>query len=188
MAEVRKEDLSLEGFLEWENRQPERWERVGGVVRMMAGGTAEHDQLAMRIGTALANRLQGRPCIVHGSNLKVLSPRGDATYPDVFVRCGRPLRGVTAIDDPVLVAEVLSPSTAMYDLTRKRLAYQGIPSLQVVLWVHPDRMRVDIMRRVGGGWRDEEAAEGPAGVVALPELGIELSLAELYEGVPLEEP
>ncbi len=186
MAEVRKEDLSLEGFLEWENRRLERWERVGGVVRMMAGGTAEHDQLAMRMATSLADRLRGGPCIVHGSNLKVVSPRGDVTYPDVFVRCGQPLRGVTAVDDPVLVVEVLSPSTALYDLTRKRLAYQSIPSLRVVLWVHPDRMRVDLMRRVETGWRDE-AVEGPDAVVELGELAIALPLSELYEGVPLEE-
>ncbi len=186
MAEVRKEDLSLEGFLDWENRQPERWERMGGVVRLMAGGTAEHDQLAVRTATALANRLRGRPCIVHGSNLKVVSPRGDVMYPDVFVRCGAPLRGITAVDDPVLVVEVLSPSTALYDLTRKRLAYQSIPSLKLVLWVHPDRMRVDLMRRREGGWVDE-AVEGPDAVLDLGELAIALPLAELYEGVPLEE-
>lgn len=188
MAEVRKEDLSLEGFLEWENRQPERWERVGGVVRMMAGGTLGHDRIGIRIASELDSRLRGRPCFVHGSNAKVVSPRGDVMYPDAFVRCGPMDPRATRVDDPVLVVEVLSPSTAMYDLTRKRLAYQSIPSLQVVLWVHPDRMRVDIMRRVEGGWRDEEAAEGPAGMVALPELGIVLPLSELYEGVPLEEP
>ena len=82
---------------------------------------------------------------------------------------------------------MLSPSTAVHDLTRKRLAYQSIPSLKVVLWVHPDRMRVDLMRRRETGWVDEDPAEGLQAVVALPELGIELPLSEIYEGVPLEE-
>ena len=59
MGEVRKEDLSLEGFLDWENRQPERFERVGGVVRMMAGGTLGHDQIAANIVGELRTRLRG---------------------------------------------------------------------------------------------------------------------------------
>jgi len=187
MTEVRKEDLSLEGFLDWENRQPERFERVGGVVRMMAGGTLAHDRIGINVAAALASRLRGSPCAVHGSNLKVVSPRGDVMYPDAFVRCGPGDPRATHVDDPVLVVEVLSPSTAVHDLTRKRLAYRSIPSLKVVLWVHPDRMRVDLMRRHETGWVDEEPAEGPGGVVVLPELGIELPLAEIYEGVPLEE-
>jgi len=53
--------------------------------------------------------------------------------------------------------------------------------------VHPDRMRVDLMRRRETGWVDEDPAEGLQAVVALPELGIELPLSEIYEGVPLEE-
>ncbi|MCS6877244.1 MAG: Uma2 family endonuclease [Geminicoccaceae bacterium] len=187
MAEVRKEDLSLEGFLAWENARPERFERVGGVVRMMAGGTAEHDQIAINLASELHLRLRGSPCTVHGSNLKVVSPRGDVMYPDVFVRCGPARRGATAVDDPVLAVEVLSPSTAAFDLTRKRLAYQSIPSLRAVLYVHPDRMRIDLMRRREGFWVDEEAAEGPDAVLPLPELAIELPLAAVYEGVPLPE-
>ncbi|BCX18715.1 MAG: hypothetical protein KatS3mg117_2397 [Geminicoccaceae bacterium] len=187
MAEVRKEDLSLGGFLDWENRQPERFELVGGVVRMMAGGTLGHDQIGANIIGELRNRLRGGRCRVQGSNLKVVSPRGDVMYPDAFVRCGPGDPRATHVDDPVLVVEVLSPSTALHDLTRKRLAYQSIPSLKVVLWVHPDRMRVDLMRRRDPGWVDEEPAEGPQGVVVLPELGIELPLSEIYEGVSLEE-
>jgi Uma2 family endonuclease len=187
MAEVRQEDLSLEGFLDWENRQPERFERVGGVVRMMAGGTLGHDQIGTNVIGEFRTRLRGGPCRVHGSNLKVVSPRGDVMYPDAFVRCGPGDPRATHVEDPVLVVEVLSPSTAMHDLTRKRIAYQSIPSLAAVLWVHPDRMRVDVMRRREAGWIDEEAAEGPEGVVALPELGLELPLAALYEGVALEE-
>lgn len=186
MAEVRKEDLSLEGFLEWENRQPERFERVGGVVRLMAGGTLGHDRIGVNAVAALAVRLRGTPCSPHGSNLKVVSPRGDVMYPDAFVRCGPADPRVTQVEDPVLVVEVLSPSTALYDLTRKRLAYQSIPSLKCVLWVHPDRLRVDLMRRREGGWVDE-AVEGPDAAVELAELAVALPLRELYEGVPLGE-
>jgi Uma2 family endonuclease len=187
MAEVRKEDLSLEGFLDWENRQPERFERIGQIIHRRDGDTLAHDAISVNTMATLASRLRGTRCSPHGSNLKVVSPRGDVMYPDAFVRCGPGDPRATHVEDPVLVVEVLSPSTAMHDLTRKRIAYQSIPSLAAVLWVHPDRMRVDVMRRREAGWIDEEAAEGPEGVVVLPELALELPLAALYEGVALEE-
>lgn len=134
----------------------------------------------------MAARLRGTPCSPHGANLKVVSPRGDVICPHAFVRCGPADPRVTRVDDPVLVVEVLSPSTALYDLTRKRLANRSIPSLRCVLGVHPDRLRVDLVRRREGG-RVEEAVEGPDAVVELGELAVGLELSGLYEGVPLEE-
>jgi Uma2 family endonuclease len=81
--------LDLEGFLDWEERQRERFELAGGVVRMMAGGTEDHDRIAINIAAALRTRLRGTPCSAHGSNLKLLSRAMDASmYPDAFVRCG----------------------------------------------------------------------------------------------------
>jgi Uma2 family endonuclease len=81
--------LDLEGFLDWEERQRERFELAGGVVRMMAGGTEDHDRIAINIAAALRTRLRGTPCSAHGSNLKLLSrAMGASMYPDAFVRCG----------------------------------------------------------------------------------------------------
>lgn len=81
--------LTLDAFLEWEERQTERYELVGGIVRMMAGGTEDHDRIGLNIAAALRTRLRGTPCYAHGSNLKVLSREAGASmYPDVFVRCG----------------------------------------------------------------------------------------------------
>lgn len=77
MAEVRREDLSLEGFLAWENRQPERFERVGGVVRLRDGDTLAHDLVTVNAMAALAGRLRGTAWSPHGSQLKIVSPRGD---------------------------------------------------------------------------------------------------------------
>jgi Uma2 family endonuclease len=180
-------DLSLAAFLQWEEEQPERFERVSGVVRMMAGGTGDHDQIAINAASALRAALRGKPCFAHGSNLKIVSPLGDVFYPDAFVRCGQPVgRGTTAAD-PVVVIEVLSEGTARDDLTRKRLAYKTIPSLRVIVYISPDRARIDVLRRQPDGrWDDEDAVEGLDAALALPEIGASLPMAEIYEGTGIE--
>lgn len=173
---------TLDAFLDWEGRQPERFELVGGVVRLMAGGSEDHDRLGVNILAALRVRLRGSPCSAHGSNLKVLSRTANAVmYPDVFVRCGPREGGRTAVDDPVLVVEVLSEGTAKHDLTRKRLAYEAILSLRRIVYVSIDEARLDLrVRGEDGIWRDK-TVEGLESALYLPELGLAVPLAEIYE-------
>lgn len=174
--------LTLDAFLDWEERQPERFELVGGIVRMMAGGTEDHDRIGGNIFAALRTRLRGTPCYAHGSNLKVLSREAGASmYPDVFVRCGAREGRRTRADDPVIAFEVLSEGTARYDLTRKRLAYETIPTLRRIVYVAVEEPRIDMrVRGEDGIWRDA-TVEGLDAVLLLPEIGISLPLAEIYE-------
>ncbi len=180
--------LTLADFLAWEEGQPMRFERVGGVVRMMAGGTLAHDRIATNIIGALAARLRGSLCFVQGSNLKVVSPQGDVIYPDAFVLCGPHDGKITSVDDPVVVFEVLSESTVKDDLTRKRLAYKTIRSLKAIVYVSPDRARIDLVRRqTDGRWDDEDAVEGMGAALELPEVGVRLPLEEIYAGTEVAE-
>ncbi len=82
----------VDAFLTWEERQAERHEFVGGVVRKVEGGTADADLIGVNVGTLLGQCLRGRGYLVHGSQLKVRSPIGAVMYPSAFVRCG-PHRG-----------------------------------------------------------------------------------------------
>lgn len=177
--------MDVESFIAWENRQMERFELVGGVVRMMAGGSANHDLLQMTTGRVIGNRLAGSSCRVHGTNLKARSPVGAIMYPDCFVRCGPHVGGVTVVDDPIVVVEVLSPSTEQSDLTRKRWAYQAIPSLRGILFVDPDKIQVEhLYRGEDHTWRSEIVGTADA-VLTIAALGIELPLAELYADADL---
>jgi Uma2 family endonuclease len=177
---------SVDDFLIWESEQEERYEFVEGVIRMMAGGSANHDLISMNASRALGNRLVESPCRVHGSNLKVRSPAGAIMYPDAFVRCG-PHRGADqVVDDAVVVVEVLSPRTEQRDLTRKRWAYQAMPSMQAILFVETERPLVELVtREPDGSWRSR-VIEGLAAVVPLVALDIELALAELYVNAEFE--
>jgi Uma2 family endonuclease len=181
-------DLALEGFLAWEEAQELRYERVGGVVRAMAGGTRGHNKVAINFLLALASSVRRRGCEAFGSDLKVVTPGGDVLYPDALVRCGPRDDRATTVADPLLVAEVLSEGTLQHDLLAERLAYKSIPSLRVILYVAQDRARVDVVRRgPDGRWDDDEPAIGLDSVLSLPELAVELPLGELYADTDVAE-
>jgi Uma2 family endonuclease len=177
-----KAPATLDEFLDWEDDQPERYEFLQGVVRLMTGGTEEHDRLSVNLIAVLRYALRGGPCSVHASNLKIVSRTGNAAmYPELFVRCGARASKRTWIEDAVVVAEVLSPRTANDDLMRKRRAYTSLTTMRTVVYVSQDEARLDLVRRQADGSFADEVVEGLDGVLELPEIGVRLSMAEIYE-------
>lgn len=177
----------LDDFLAWEATQPDRWELLDGEARMMTGGTEAHAVIPANIIAALKAGLKGRPCRVYSSDMKIITAYDDALYPDASVSCGPPDPRATHRYDPILVVEVLSPSTAADDYGRKRRSYQSIPSLRHVLIVSQDRALVELYSR-----RDKEwllrMAEGLDATIHLEELEVELALADIFDGVLAESP
>ncbi|MGH6895661.1 MAG: Uma2 family endonuclease [Geminicoccaceae bacterium] len=171
-----------QAFIAWENHRKARYELIDGEVRLMAGGNRAHDLVAGNILTALHVALRGPDCDVHGSNLKVVSPAGMVTYPDVFVRCGPLADEAIECSDPVVVVEVLSPSTRSEDLVRKRWAYQAIPALTHLVYVDAARVEVEIATRAPDGRWWSVFLDDLAGRLRLEALGIELALADVYAG------
>jgi Uma2 family endonuclease len=177
-----KAPATLDEFLVWEEQQPDRYEFLDGVVRMMTGGTEDHDRLSVNLIRLLANALRGGPCSVHASNLKVVSRAGNASmYPELFVRCGPREGRRTRIEDAVVAVEVLSPSTAKNDLTRKRRAYTALPTMRLIVYASQDEPRLDLVRRRPDGGFADEVVEGLGASLELPEIGVRLAMAEIYE-------
>jgi Uma2 family endonuclease len=171
------------GFLAWERQQPERYERIGGVIRMMTGDAIDHNRIIRNVSEALARGLQGHGCEVFTSDVKVVSPAADVMYPDVVVACG-PIDGkTTELEAPTVVVEVLSQSTAERDQGRKRWAYWSIPSLRHYGLIDQDQPTVEISSPdPGGSWRSV-IHRGLDGYLRLDALGIEIGLAELFARV-----
>ena len=167
----------------WENRQRRRYELIDGAVRLMSGGTLAHDLISGNIAAALRMLLAGLSCFVHGTSLKVHSPVGMVTYPDVFVRCGNILdEDATEIDDPLVIVEVLSPGTRGEDLVTKRWAYQAIPSLLALFYVEPKTAKVELCtKEQDGTWRGR-FVEGVVGDVPLESLSTALPIRAVYAG------
>ncbi len=176
-----KQPTTLDEFLAWEERQPERHEFVDGRIYGMAGGTGRHDRLTRQVANALERALGDRPCVVYGPNVKVTTPSGVLTYPDTFVRCGPDDELSTVRNDPIAIFEVLSPGNVHYDLKRKRRHYETIPSLRLIGFVWPDTVAVSFAVRAdeGSPWRDGEA-EGLDAVLAVDALGIAIALRDVY--------
>lgn len=182
---ARDLDTALHDFLDWEANQPERWEFINGEPRMMTGGTEAHAVIPANLIAALKNGLKGQPCRVYSSDMKIVTAQGDALYPDASVSCGPPDPRTTQRYDPILVVEVLSPSTAADDYGRKRRSYQSIPSLRYYMIVAQDRAMVELYTRHEMGWLIH-TAEGLEAMIRLDALAVDLALVDLFEGIPTE--
>ena len=174
---------TLADFLAWEEQQPERYERVGGRVWMMTGGTIDHGRITRNVALALDRHLRGRDCEVFTSDIKVVSPDGDVMYPDVLVACGELSGKATRLEAPAVVVEVLSESTAARDHGPKRWAYQTIASLSHLVLIDQFKPVVEVSTRSDdGSWRSviQRGLEGRAQLTAL---GIEIGLDEIFARV-----
>ncbi len=179
---------SLADFLTWEREQPERYERLRGVVRMMTGGTIDHNRITRNVAEALMSPLRGSGCEVFTSDIKVTTPAGDVMYPDVVVACGEIPGKATQLETPVIVVEVLSESTAARDHGHKRWAYQTIPSLRHYLLIDQDEAGAEVATRADdGSWRSLIHL-GLDPRLRLDALGVELGLAEIFARVSFTPP
>ena len=185
-ALLKPEPVSVDEYLEGELASEVKHEYVGGQVHAMAGGTTRHSAVATNVTTAFGGALRGKRCRPFNSDLKVRLELPGQTrfyYPDAMVVCELRPDNESWQDRPVVVVEVLSESTRRTDLTEKREAYLAIPTLKALIFVEPDFAHVTVHRRgPSGGFVVEEYA-GLDAVIPLPEVEIELPLAEVYEGV-----
>jgi Uma2 family endonuclease len=114
--------------------------------------------------------------------------RDDTCYvADLAVTCTPPGREDQLIADPVLIVEILSPTTAMYDRQTKVSDYHRIPSVQEILLVDSTSMFAEVLRREGDRWITE-IVRGPQGVLSLSSIAPTVSMSDLYEGIDLPEP
>jgi Uma2 family endonuclease len=175
--------MTLAEFLDWEDRQPLRYEFDGFQPIAMTGGTAAHAAIQRNLTASLHGRLRGKPCQFFGSNLKV-ELVGRIRYPDGFVTCSPISPSDKVVRDPVVIFEVLSESTARTDLFTKNREYAATPSVKRYVILSQDTVAGTVFERVSDDdWVGHLLAADS--ILRMPEIGIELPLAELYEGVEL---
>jgi len=178
--------LSEADYFRHEESAEYRSEYRDGEIVAMAGATVNHNQIVGNLYTALRGRLE-RTCRVFATDLRLFVPRHRFyTYPDVMVICGRlqfaPGR-MDTVTNPILIVEVLSPSTEAYDRGRKFEFYRSLDSLQEYVLVDQDRFLVEHFRRQEDGTWLLTAYEQPEDILHLPVLGVDLPLAVIYERV-----
>jgi Uma2 family endonuclease len=184
MSLALRKPMTLAEFLEWEDRQPLRYEFDGIGPVAMTGGTAGHADIQRNLAIAVGARLRGKPCRFYGSDLKFQVAEGHVRYPDGMVVCSPVDRTATVIYDPVIVFEVLSPSTTRDDRIVKAREYQATPSVRRYVMLDQDGVSATVYARSGETWTHEILVADS--ILSLPEIGVELPLAELYEGIVFE--
>jgi len=183
-AQQERRRYTVEEYFALEQQSEARHEFFDGEVFAMAGASVSHNLLGGNFYVAFRQALRGRPCkaVMEGVQLAVQQNR-HYTYPDVMIsRDDADQQASLTFQAPVLIVEVLSPSTAEYDRGRKFNQYKKLPSLQHYLLVSQTSWLVEWYRREANGiWSFTPLVEEDDALL-IPELNINLTVAEIYEG------
>lgn len=182
MPQPVTEYMSAGAFFDFVRERDEKWELVDGVPVMMAGANQRHQAIAANIFASLYNQLRGKPCRPTSADTGVSIGPGTVRYPDVVVDCGRRDDESMFASEPVLVIEVLSPSTRSFDSHRKVLEYKSNPEIRYILLVDTNNVGCLLHYRDGEAWA-EIIRDSVGTTVEFPAIGVIISLDEIYDGL-----
>ena len=178
--------ITPEAYLASERRAKYKSEYIPGEVLAMSGASNAHNIITVEITTELNIQLRPRGCFVYSGDMRVrTSPTGSYFYPDVAVVCDKPRFEDNVFDtllNPILVVEVLSPSTETYDRGEKFAHYQELASLREYILVSQDRIHVEHYRLMETQWV-QKAFHTPEDVLLLSSIDCKLPLRDIYTRV-----
>lgn len=171
-------------YLALEARSPVRHEYIAGEIFAMTGASIRHNVIAGNLYAAIRAHLRGTPCraLIEGVKLRLKKERS-YFYPDVMVTCEARLLELDAetqiVEDPLLVIEVLSPSTEGIDRREKLRAYRTLPGLKEYALVSQDLCQVELHRRRGDiGW--DIISFEPGDVVEFASIELAMAIGDVY--------
>jgi Uma2 family endonuclease len=189
MSEAAVKRMTLAEFLRWEDGTDTRYELLDGMAVAMAPPAIAHGMLALRLGARIDAALRSRPPCFGQSEAGIARPdRNDTCYiADLAVTCTPPERGQQLLRDPLLIVEILSPGTALYDRQTKVSDYRRIASVEEILLIDSTSIFAEVLRREGNRWITE-IVRGPQATLALASIGLTAAMSDLYEGIDLPDP
>jgi len=186
MIATLKKIYTLEEYRAIADQAPERSEYRDGEIVPMPGGSLNHSRIGRNILIYLASLLRGSNFEAINSDLRLWIPEYQrGLYPDVMIFEGEPQLHGDRNDEvlnPVLIVEVLSPSTADYDRENKFRIYRSIPSFQEYLLVAQDEVFVEHYTKKSTGWLLKDFNNLDQSIL-LESVGLELAIAEVYHGL-----
>ena len=195
IPEVSQEDrqiiMSADEYLAWESQQEEKYEYENGKIIAMTGGTIPHSQIPLNLGALLLAHLRGKGCKISISDAKVLIQSRKYYYPDVVVSCDdRDRFSRDFLQYPVLIAEVLSPTTEARDRGIKQQSYMAINTLQAYILIDSERPIVEVYQRHSDrAWEYQSIAieqttfEQDDPLIQITSIDLQFPLSTLYENV-----
>jgi len=189
-ALLKKKKYTPAEYLALEEKAEYKSEYWNGEIVAMAGCNINHQQIVSNLTVEISNKIKGR-CRVFPSEMKVwVKKRDKFFYPDLTIICDKPnfyKNRRDTIDNPRLIIEVLSKSTASFDRAEKFLSYQTLESLQEYVLVSQEKAIVEQhIKREDGNWI-YQATIGLESAVTFPSVNAKLNLQEIYDLVEFEE-
>ena len=184
MAEAaRREDWprTVAEFEAWHACQPERWEFIDGQPRLMAPASMKHSIIKNNVGFALRQAAVDLGCTALIDGPQILTDEISA-IPDVVVTCSAIDLSTPVIAEPVIIVEVMSPSSEADDAGRKWFSYRKIPSLRHYLVLSQDERVVQVHSRAGDLWRERFVSSG---AIELDEPPVRLEVEAIYAGAEI---
>ncbi len=182
-ATIRVLAMTCDQFLDWADAREARYEFDGFAPVAMTGGTLNHNRIAFNIHTALRGRLKGSRWEPPGLDMGVATSGDAVRYPDAVVT-GSPASGTSRlVPDPIVVFEVISPSSGHVDRIVKVREYAAVASIRryVILESASIGLTVHERRESEQKWTVTTMIDGD--LLLLPDIGVEIPIGELYEGV-----
>lgn len=179
------DDYTVEEYLAQEEQDHIRYEYVDGEIFAMSGGTGNHSRITMNTATEINTQLRNTNCYVNSSDLRVKISETKYVYPDFSIVCGESEfadDNHTMLTNPILVAEVLSPSTEGYDRGLKYEFYRSLSSLKAYLLIDQSRIHVELYTLQENGWLFQEF-KSLDDKIQLVMIDSTLPLSEIYRGI-----
>jgi Uma2 family endonuclease len=181
-----------EEYLALERAATYKSEYCAGEIFAMSGTSRQHNRIGLNIANDLSRALEPRDCDVYAYDLRVRTPDSLLyTYPDIIVTCGEAQFEDSRVDtllNPILIIEVLSPSTETYDRTKKFTDYRKIESLVEYILVAQNEYRVTrFFKQSNGKWIFEELTN-VNDTLKLSSIDCELEMKRIYRRVKFPEP
>lgn len=178
--------LSVEDYLTGENDGKIRHEYIYGEVYAMAGSSDRHNRISGNIFVKIFSKFSGSgKCQVFMTDMKLQADAETFYYPDIFVACDNPDRYFRR--EPILIIEVLSPSTESIDKREKLKVYRQIPTLREYAIIAQDKVLVELHRKNEDGMWIKEMFNSIEENIEFQSVELNISLSEIYLGVDLQE-
>lgn len=175
-----EKSYTLAEYLELDQVAEGRLEYLHGHIYAMSGGTKKHNRLGRKLANFLEAATENDPCEVHTEGIKLQLSDQVHVYPDVMLTCDpADLVDERRVRKPILIAEVLSPSTEKRDRGEKFEAYLNIKGLKYYLLLSQEKDQIELFTKLEKGWHYQRL-ETQDEVLFFTEWDLELSLNDLY--------
>lgn len=178
-----KTKINVNDYLKDENSSEIRHEYIYGEIFAMSGASASHNIISGNIFGNLWTHLKSSSCQAFSENMKLKADEQTFYYPDVMVACDKTPKSAYYREEPILLVEILSPSTERTDRHEKLAVYKKITTLREYLIVSQDKIYVEVYRRTGDDNWESEIYDEIDSVIQLISIDFALTLGEIYRRV-----